>query len=98
MSKLLDEQIEAGQRNFVIGMGHGTDLITAQLLRQKQIELAKENKKIRIVAVLPYQGLENTFSDKDKIIFEQFITKPRATFKRDGNEVRFISMKRARNL
>ena len=98
MSNLLDEQIAAGKRNFVVGMGHGTDLITAQLLRKKQLELAKQNKSIRIVAVLPYQGLEATFSEKDKTIFEQFVTKPMATFKQDGNEVRFVSMKRSRNL
>ena len=94
MSKLIDEQIAAGKRNFVVGMGHGTDLITVQMLRNKQLNLADKNIKIRIRAVLPYVGLENTFSPKDKVLFDQYINAPRATLLRDGNEIRYTSKKR----
>ena len=64
------------------------------MLRNKQLNLADRNIKIRIRAVLPYVGLENTFSPKDKVLFDQYINAPRATLLRDGNEIRYTSKKR----
>lgn len=59
-----------GYRTFLCGMAVGFDLAAAEIA----LSLRNELKGLRIVAVVPFKGMQNRFSESQRALFEQIIT------------------------
>ena len=58
-----------GYRNFLCGMAIGFDIEAAEVA----LSLRRELAGLKIVAVVPFEGMQNRFSENDRTRFEQII-------------------------
>lgn len=58
-----------GYRNFLCGMAIGFDIEAAEVALSLRQELAG----LRVVAIIPFEGMQNRFSENDRTRFEQII-------------------------
>ena len=60
-----------GYRTFLCGMAIGFDLIAAEVT----LSLRSELKGLRVVAVVPFEGMQTHFSNSQRVLFEQIRNK-----------------------
>lgn len=56
-----------GYRNFLCGMAIGFDLVAADIA----LSLRTELKGLRVVAVIPFEGMQSRFSGSQRALFER---------------------------
>ena len=56
-----------GYRNFMCGMAVGFDLAAAEL----SIALRNELKGLKVIAIIPFEGMQKRFSASQKLTFER---------------------------
>ena len=59
---MIDNLCEQGYHTFLSGVAEGFDLIAAE----EVLRLKKEYPHIRLVAVIPFRGQENRYTEEDK--------------------------------
>ena len=65
----VERYIESGFDTFFCGMATGFDLLSGELV----VELKKSNAKLKLVACLPYDGCEKSYSSCDKASFRKIL-------------------------
>lgn len=59
----IDEAISDGYDTFISGMARGTDMWAADIVLKKK----HENKKIKLICAVPYNGFERRWAYSDKM-------------------------------
>ncbi|MBO5045364.1 MAG: DUF1273 family protein [Clostridia bacterium] len=65
----LEDLIESGVEEFYCGMARGFDLIALRML----VEF-KQQKKIRLIACIPFDGQERVFEERDQKEYQTLLT------------------------
>ena len=67
LESAIRELYTLGYRNFLCGMAVGFDLAAAEVALALRNELAG----LRVVAIIPFEGMESRFSDSQRRLFER---------------------------
>lgn len=70
LRKAITEAALSGYKNFITGMSRGFDLIAAEVVIELQDEL-----DIKLVCAIPYLDQDSLWSNSDKLIYNDIVTK-----------------------
>ncbi|MFR9566326.1 MAG: SLOG family protein [Rikenellaceae bacterium] len=70
LCSLLEECYNRGKRTFLSGMAIGWDMICAE----EVLKLREKYHDIRLISVIPFEGQEERFSQRDKTRYHELLT------------------------
>ena len=69
MARAIKTLYAEGYRNFLCGMAVGFDIAAAEAALALRQELAG----LRVVAIIPFEGMQSRFSERDRTRFERIV-------------------------
>ena len=69
LESAIRELYNRGYRNFLCGMAIGFDLASAEA----SISLRRELHDLKVVAVIPFEGMQRHFTESQRALFEQVV-------------------------
>ena len=69
LESAIRELYNRGYRNFLCGMAIGFDLASAEA----SISLRRELHDLKVVAVIPFEGMQRRFTESQRALFEQVV-------------------------
>ena len=69
LESAIRELYNRGYRNFLCGMAIGFDLASAEA----SISLRRELHDLKVVAIIPFEGMQRHFTESQRALFEQVV-------------------------
>ena len=71
LKEAITQAIDDGYTTFITGMAYGVDLWAGELVLEKR----RWNRKLKLVAAVPFQGFESRWSDRCRWHYNQVLKK-----------------------